>query len=318
MSDQTGDLHFVVDGKGIIRYANPAASYELQRETEDLLGRPVSDIEPDSSEQRIQEMFARVDSSDEVRFKSQLRRKDNSQLAVDVSVTAIEAENEPMLFAAARNIERQKQFERELELYKTAISATDNGVTIADATQPDLPIIHANAGFYKMTGYNAEEVLGHNCRFLQGADTQPELVTKITSALAAGERARVLIKNYRKDGSLLWNDLILNPVHDESGTLTHYIGVQNDVTEFIRTRELEASRALQLTTIMDSTGEGIFGVDQDGRFTFVNGGGSENARFLKPRHHARKVDARYAAPETRERSGVRRPSVQPGQRRCRY
>jgi len=122
-----------------------------------------------------------------------------------------------------------------LWLHDRAIAAASTGITIADARQPDMPLIFANPMFERMTGYDAAAVLGLNCRFLQGVDTDQRTVTLIREALATGQPCRVTLKNYRRDGAPLWIDLSLAPVHDDANQLTHYIGIQADVTERVHT-----------------------------------------------------------------------------------
>lgn len=129
-----------------------------------------------------------------------------------------------------------------LWLHDRAIAAASTGITIADARQPDMPLIFVNPMFERMTGYEAATALGRNCRFLQGADTDQRAVDRIRAALAAGSPGRVTLKNYRRDGSPFWIDLALAPVHDEAGQLTHYIGIQADVTE--RVQRARAQRLL--------------------------------------------------------------------------
>ncbi|MGB3495390.1 MAG: ATP-binding protein [Elainellaceae cyanobacterium] len=115
-------------------------------------------------------------------------------------------------------------------LHDKAIEATRCGVTIADAQRPGLPIIYCNPAFEALTGYSFEESVGHNCRFLQGEDTDPASIQHIRNALRSGKSCRVVVKNYRKDKTPFWNDLTISPVHDEAGELTHFIGVQTDVS----------------------------------------------------------------------------------------
>jgi len=104
-------------------------------------------------------------------------------------------------------------------------------VTIADARLHDNPIIYANAGFQRLTGYSVEEVLGRNCRFLQGPDTDHDTLERLRLALHQKRACTVQLLNYRKDGTSFWNRLSITPVHDASGNVTHFIGVQSDVTE---------------------------------------------------------------------------------------
>ncbi|MCB0190323.1 MAG: PAS domain-containing protein [Anaerolineae bacterium] len=112
----------------------------------------------------------------------------------------------------------------------TAINSAAIGVTISDATQPDNPLIFINPAFTSITGYAAEDVLGKNCRFLQGADTDPEALTKIRQAIDEERSITVELLNYRKDGTAFWNELSINPIFDEYGNLVNFVGIQFDVT----------------------------------------------------------------------------------------
>ena len=118
-----------------------------------------------------------------------------------------------------------------LWLYDRALSATSCGIVISDARSFDNPIIYCNPAFLEITGYSQEEVIGRNCRFLQGSDTDPQAVEQIRQSLRTGQEVRVVLKNYRKNGTLFWNDLTISPVRDPSGEVTHFIGVQTDITE---------------------------------------------------------------------------------------
>ncbi|MEJ7872837.1 MAG: EAL domain-containing protein, partial [Rubrobacteraceae bacterium] len=121
--------------------------------------------------------------------------------------------------------------EQELHLRDRAIAASSNGIVISDPNQPDNPLIYVNRSFELMTGYSAEELLGHNCRFLQGTDGDQPVLDEVRAAIREERDCLVLLRNYRKDGTLFWNELRLSPVHDERGQLINFVGVQNDVTE---------------------------------------------------------------------------------------
>ena len=94
-----------------------------------------------------------------------------------------------------------------------------------------MPIVYCNQAFTEITGYTHEEVFGTNCKFLQNDDRDQEGIVTMAKAIQKGKACRVLIRNYRKDGSLFWNDLSITPLFNENRKLTHFIGVQNDVTE---------------------------------------------------------------------------------------
>ncbi len=124
-----------------------------------------------------------------------------------------------------------------------ALAATNTGITIADATADDLPLTYVNAAFSALTGYAPEEVLGRNCRFLQGPDTDPAAVARVRAALEARREIRAVLLNHRKNGTPFYNELRLAPVFDDAGRFVQVIGVQNDVTDLVAAdRSLRAER----------------------------------------------------------------------------
>lgn len=127
-------------------------------------------------------------------------------------------------------------------LWKRALDEAAEGITISDATLPDNPIIYVNRGFEKMTGYGSDEVVGRNCRFLQGEKTDPLVVARIRRAVEEGRECTVELRNYRKDGQPFWNRLSIRPLRDARGRVSHFIGIQSDVTRR-RSAEDELRRA---------------------------------------------------------------------------
>ena len=115
-------------------------------------------------------------------------------------------------------------------LLQRAVSSSASGVVVVDTTAPDMPVLYVNPAFERMSGYRLEEVVGHNCRMLQGPDTDRAVVAGIAAAVRAGVEHTCVILNHRKDGSAWWNELHLSPVRDDTGRLTHYLGFQYDVT----------------------------------------------------------------------------------------
>jgi PAS domain S-box-containing protein len=130
----------------------------------------------------------------------------------------------------AEDITQRKQIEEKLKLQERAIAASNNGIVIVDARPNNKHTIFVNTAFEKITGYSAKEVIGDNCRFLQGKDREQAGIKEIRTALKNQESCSVTIRNYRKDGTLFWNELSISPIFDDEGNLTHFIGIQNDVT----------------------------------------------------------------------------------------
>ncbi len=129
-----------------------------------------------------------------------------------------------------------------------AINSAATGVLLCDPTQTDTPIVFVNQAFCTITGYPREEIIGKNCRFLQGKDTDPAVVAQIRAAQAEQRPFRGTLLNYRKDGTPFWNGLTINPVFSDSGDLVNFVGVQVDLTvrveELERVRQSEAQLAL--------------------------------------------------------------------------
>lgn len=130
-------------------------------------------------------------------------------------------------------------------LRDAAIEVSANAFVVTDITLPDHPIVDVNAAFERTTGYAPREVIGHNCRFLQGSGTDPQAVERIRQAVRARAEAIVVLLNYRKDGTPFWNELYLAPMAVGAGDVTHYVGVQSDVTARVRAAELEAALAAE-------------------------------------------------------------------------
>lgn len=105
-----------------------------------------------------------------------------------------------------------------------------NGVTLADPDQEDCPIVYANKSFESLTGYGQDEIIGKNCRFLQGLDKDQEELQRLRESLKKHEAITVTLRNYRKDGTLFHNRLAVTPLRDNKGDLLYYLGVQYDIT----------------------------------------------------------------------------------------
>ncbi|MFO1019442.1 MAG: PAS domain S-box protein [Planctomycetales bacterium] len=146
-------------------------------------------------------------------------------------------------FGTNTDITEQMTIQNELRVRTRAIEFATNGILITDAIAEDNPIVYTNPAFEGLTGYSLQEVEGKNCRFLQGKKTDPRHVSLLHQAIERREECHVTILNYTKDGRPFWNDLHVSPVQDERGSVTHFVGVQTDITPRIRyERRLEEAQ----------------------------------------------------------------------------
>lgn len=133
------------------------------------------------------------------------------------------------------------------KLLQLVIDASIDGIVVAEREGDDNVIIYANPAFERLTGYALDEILYQDCRFLQGSDRDQPGLAEIRAALTSGRPCRQIIRNYRKDGSLFWNELSITPVPNEADQLTYFIGIQKDVSAEVtaqqRVRDLEAEVA---------------------------------------------------------------------------
>lgn len=133
------------------------------------------------------------------------------------------------------------------ELLKLMVETSNDGIVIAEQEGDENILIYANPAFQRLTGYSVDEILYQDCRFLQGDDRDQAGLAVIREAIKMHQPCRQIIRNYRKDGSVFWNELSITPVFNDSDQLTYYIGIQKDVSvEFEasqRVRELEAEVA---------------------------------------------------------------------------
>ncbi|MGP8292442.1 PAS domain S-box protein [Vreelandella zhanjiangensis] len=117
------------------------------------------------------------------------------------------------------------------ELLERIVDASQDGIVVAEQEGDENILIYVNKGFERLTGYSADEILYRDCRFLQNDDRDQEALNIIRDALKNLQPCREVLRNYRKDGSMFWNELSMTPVFDEADHLMYFIGVQKDVTE---------------------------------------------------------------------------------------
>ncbi len=122
------------------------------------------------------------------------------------------------------------------------IDGAPEGILVCDARQPDHPVVYANPAFERFSGYSSGELLGRNPRLLHGADTDQEGSRRLRDCIASGEGGRVTLRNYRKDGSMRWAEIQVQPLRDEGGALSHFVAYYRDVSDRIKSPERPAEQ----------------------------------------------------------------------------
>lgn len=209
------DALLVVATDGRMVFANPAAGLLFDAAPEVLIGKsfPLPEVlETEFSEAQVPSTRGHAH-------------------AIESRVSETVWDDQLAKLVSLRDVTERHRNEEKLRVLERAMESTTNGVLIADARSPDMPAVYINAAFERMTGYSFDDMLGRNCRILQGSDTEQTEVREIRAAIAEGRGADVVLRNYRKDGALFWNHLNLAPVRNERGEITHYVGIQVDITE---------------------------------------------------------------------------------------
>lgn len=123
------------------------------------------------------------------------------------------------------------------QLLQLVIDASNDGIVVAEQEGDDNILIYANAAFERLTGYDSDEILYQDCRFLQNGDRQQPALQLIREAVRTQTPCRQIIRNYRKDGQPFWNELSITPVFNEGDQLTYFIGIQKDVSAEVEAKE---------------------------------------------------------------------------------
>ncbi|MDX2254022.1 MAG: PAS domain S-box protein [Pseudanabaenaceae cyanobacterium bins.39] len=245
----------VVDQQGIVRYINKAAEKLFGRTAENIIGKTFG---------------LPVVSGDHTNIDI---LNNGSIVSAEMRVSEVIAEDRMIyVLASLRDIAARKQVEESLQLRERAITASSNGIVITDATQPDNPVIYVNPSFERITGYKANEVIGRNCRFLQGQERSQISTSELRKAINAKKECHAVLLNYRKNGTPFWNDLYISPVFNEQGELTNYIGIQTDITEQVKSTHRLLESEERLRTVLTSIKEGITFSDDMGYFSIFNPG----------------------------------------------
>ncbi|MEX0724099.1 MAG: PAS domain S-box protein [Gracilimonas sp.] len=189
-------------------------------------------------------------------------------IEIPVPMKMLEMRVKNQLRSRKHSLQIARQNEK-LRILEKAVHSTDVGIIITDATEEDLPIIFANEGFAKLTGYSREEITGKNCRFLQNDDRDQAGLADVRKFIKSGESGRRILRNYKKDGTPFWNELSISPIRNDAGEVTHFIGIQNDISKLIAIQgELQHEKDMHQLVTNNST-DMITRHSLDGTYLYV-------------------------------------------------
>lgn len=174
------------------------------------------------------------------------------------------------LYGVMQDITARRKVEEKLYLMQHAIDSSSNGIIITGLADTDYAIIYANAAFLRITGYSMQELLGQNCRILQNNDRDQSDISGLRTALQNNHDAHAVLRNYRKNGSLFWSEIYISPIHDQQGRITHYVGVQNDVTHRVEMEYALSKSETRMRSVFNNVSDSIIIIDENGIIEKLN------------------------------------------------
>jgi PAS domain S-box-containing protein len=235
--EESNDAMIITDDDGRILDANATAATVYGVEAAALQGRYLSTFLPDDFD--FAGEWASFQTEGHTRDTMTIVNATGAKRTVEYAATADVVPGQHLL--VAHDITDRIQREAELQMKTRAMDNAPIGITISDPSTDDNPLIYANDKFCEQVGYEESAVLGRNCRFPQGEATDPDTVSKIRHAVEAAEPITETLRNYRKDGTVFWNRLTVAPVTNGQGTVTNYVGFQEDVTALVEHNQEIAS-----------------------------------------------------------------------------
>jgi PAS domain S-box-containing protein len=281
LSEAVSEGIIVVNQEQLIVSINKKAARLFDYSNEELLGKPLFLLIPDkyknAHKEHVAEYYTRVRKEPMAAGRCvKGQRKSGEEFPVKVKFNPFTIYQRTYVLALVDDLSDRREIEKNLNIKSKALEATHNSVVITDSLKKNNPIIYVNKAFEKLTGYSASEVLNKNCRFLQKDDNDQKGILILNKAMAAGKKCQVEVRNYRKDGTLFWNEVTISPIRNQEGELTHFVRIQNDITNRKKT-EQEIRHFLQ---IFDDSLNEIYVFDAELlKFSHVNYGAQKNSGY---------------------------------------
>jgi phosphoserine phosphatase RsbU/P len=234
VASRTENIVIITDPQGRVEWTNHAFTRITEYTLDEVRGTtPGSLLQgPDTDEATVAHMRERLSRGEGFKAEIINYSKSGRKYWLQIEVQPFYKDDGELagFTAIESDISERKRTEEVLLLRDRAMGAAAEGIVISDPTQPGNPLIYVNDGFERLTGYRRDEVLGRNCRFLQGQGTDPVVLEQIRESILERRDCLVELLNYRKDGTPFWNRLSIAPLQDTQGKLTHFVGVQSDIT----------------------------------------------------------------------------------------
>ncbi|MEL6918190.1 MAG: PAS domain S-box protein [Bacteroidota bacterium] len=238
LSEGVSEGIIVVNEKQLIVASNSSTEQMFGYKKDELVGKPLNILIPMRYHHAHGGHFKNFIKKSGKRPMAEGRdlygiRKNGEEFPIEAGLNPFELYGSTYVMALIMDVTKRKETEKDLTIKSEALQSAVNGITITDAQREDNPVVYVNYAFEKLTGYSKEEILNRNLRFLQGEDRDQPGIIEMRNAIKEGRSCEVEVRNYRKDGTFWWNEVSITPIKDRKGRITHFIGIQDDITERI-------------------------------------------------------------------------------------
>ncbi len=257
---------FVIHVDGEIVYANDPCLALVGGQTPDaVIGGPISAFVAEPFHQPLAEQFEQLSTQQATALglSVEIEPFDRPAHECVIMSSPVEWDDEGAIQSTFLDVSTDVTDE---PVFTRVMNAAPIGISIADATADDTPLVYVNDGFCRITGYGRSDVVGRNCRFLQGPETRSEPVAALREAISDQEPVTVTLRNYRADGAMFWNRVTIVPVANTAGDVTHFLGYQEDVSQ----QKLYEHEKTLFEKQADAAPYAMFITDREGRIEYVN------------------------------------------------
>ncbi len=306
MLESIEEGYYEIDREGVLLFYNTCLCRLFGYKKKELAGRNLFHFLSGDNRPAVKKVFDKVyrTSLPYTDLELEIKRRDGERRVLQTSVSVLRdiSGNKIGLRGIARDITEKREREEALLLGERAMAASNNGIVITDPNQTDNPIIYCNTAFEKTTGYKRREVIGRGLTILYGPETDLRAAETIRKAVEAKEDCRVMIKNYRKNGSLFWNEIALSPVRDSEGKTTHFIVSQTDLTERVQGEYKLRENEERFRKLLENASDVVTVISEDGTILYESPAVERVLGYQKSKQRIGRNIFDYIHPEDLDRS----------------